>query len=639
MVTPFLNPLNEQGGTLYVFPSVSKDLTRTFVSNDYEFKFSHFACLNIPNILIIDGSDSDEMPKGLYLESLYKDNNIPNEMGKSLAENLQNYVFNFETAILNGDYDSDILTTVSEKIFWNWMQKVGAIEFNGDKEKYTKLEDRTVQYIGNIDVMNTVENDGDSYEELYIHIPSSVGASTDVLFRDGYLTDNKNYKDCKLNDENIIGRSGVVHPYNLSINALYDEDKGENIYRADVGHTIDFRDSSYAGGDGIYAMNENSTSDFQFNAVLIYYDFYKKLPNNTKQVSTNLYGILFIDNIKKYESETYIERYPKYKDRNSFALKIDLKIDTLPDINGTPDYKIYNYESIFKKVTKLTEADENFNQLSNFLRQNSNVVAMSLYEKSLTQLQKCIDIFYKQEDEIRKLSERIETLETMIMGIDTVETLRGQIDRLFNLYDSSGNNTYELQNLIELNSKKIDAIIKGGKDINLQYDTDVIQQGYGIKLDKSPNKIVINSNNNYSIGTFYSDDDYSYEISKENRIDISSKNECYIKLKNGENFAILYTISDDEIYNKDIFIYIDDSEYDWTVGQSFKIFINPDKDFSFSKDRGFVIKTGYYKEDDDLEYMQEINIDDNFEGKNIIELICVGDEVKTKENQFIYLTK
>ena len=137
---PYLKTFNTSGGTLYVFPSVSKDLTRTFVSNDYEFKFSHFACLNIPDIY--SGSYDPEVTedKGFYISTLLSKNNqypsvVYNSdgMGKAIAENLQNYVMNFETAILNGegdndDYDNTILTSVSEKIFWNWMQKVGAIK-------------------------------------------------------------------------------------------------------------------------------------------------------------------------------------------------------------------------------------------------------------------------------------------------------------------------------------------------------------------------------------------------------------------------------------------------------------------------------------------------------------------------------
>ena len=190
MVTPYLKPFNPQGGTLYVFPSVSKDLTRTFVSNDYEFKFSHFACLNIPDIytgVFSEDSDGDTFnEKGFYIESLILNNNggyypgytgttwDSKGIGKTIAENLQNYVMNFETAILNGegdndDYDNDILTNVSEKVFFNWLQKVGAIKFteSGTLEDYNTLADRTVQYIGNIDVMNTVDINGDSFEELY----------------------------------------------------------------------------------------------------------------------------------------------------------------------------------------------------------------------------------------------------------------------------------------------------------------------------------------------------------------------------------------------------------------------------------------------------------------------------------------
>ena len=104
MVTPFLKPFNNDGGTLYVFPSVSKDLTRTFVSNDYEFRFSHFACLNLPDIM--NGVYEDGMDKGLYLNSLGytvdfwvtgdgadDGSNIRVKgMGGAIAEHFQNYI-------------------------------------------------------------------------------------------------------------------------------------------------------------------------------------------------------------------------------------------------------------------------------------------------------------------------------------------------------------------------------------------------------------------------------------------------------------------------------------------------------------------------------------------------------------------
>ena len=285
--TPYLTPIKGQGGTLYVFPSVSRDLTKTLVSNDYEFSFSHFACINIPDIK--EGNYDDTKDKGFYISHFTNDPVTWSDegMNKLIAENFQNYVMNFETAILNGegdndDYDNDILTSVSEKVFWNWMQKVGAIQFDqsGTVEKYGLLSDRTVQYIGDIDIMNSVEINGDAFEELYIHVPSTAGASTNVYFRTGEMTDTKNYlyKNYTVsnggnNPEYIIGRnSGDSSPYGLDIKAIYDVDTGGNIYVGDMGHTIDFRDSSYDGGYGINNMNNKSLEDFAFNALLIYYD-------------------------------------------------------------------------------------------------------------------------------------------------------------------------------------------------------------------------------------------------------------------------------------------------------------------------------------------------------------------------------
>ena len=468
-VTPFLKRISNAGGTLYTFPSVSQDLTKTFVSNDYEFRFSHFACLNLPDIM--SGKFDDTMSKGLYLETLYNKTINPTSDGiaKVITEEFQNYIMNFETAILNGmgdndGYDNDIMTTVSEKVFFNWLQKVGGIKFDGNIESYEDIHDRTVQYIGNIDVMNTVEINGDTFEEIYLHIPSTVGASTSVYFRDGDLTDNSNYldKDYKIDeDEFIIGRKNSESPYfygndRIDNKAIFDTYKGENVYKGDSGHTIDFRDSSYSNGSGISSMNGESSEDFEFNAVLIYYDFIKKTENpNIKKSATNLYGILFLDNVTDLSDIKsagpkklgYIQRYPKKKETiygngNSFALKVDLKIDTIPDTT----------------VDTIGYVDPN------------SAISMTLYENALTQMQKCVDFFYTQKNEIVELKKRIDELESMTLGIDSVTDLKGEIDRLYNLYD--GMNTVDTQtilNLIEVNSKKLNSIINGERNIKLQF--------------------------------------------------------------------------------------------------------------------------------------------------------------------------
>lgn len=624
MVTPFLRSINTEGGTLYTFPSASKDLTRTFVSNDYEFKFSHFACLNLPNFR---SDDKNRQSKGIYLETFdYPINQwTPDSMRKGISEHFQNYIMNFETAILNGDgdnddYDNDILTTVSEKVFFNWLQKVGAIEFDGNIESYESLSDRTVQYIGNIDVINTVEINGDFFDELYIHIPSTVGASPKVYFREGSETDNKNYldKDYELgsNGESvIIGRDNTKsHPYGLSMKPIMDNDNGANMYIGDIGHTIDFRDSSYADGDGIYTMNENSSYDFKFNAVLIYYDFLEKTKTSgVKKLATNLYGILFLDDVEDMTSvssetnkeEGYFQRYHKEKETiygngNSFALKIDLKVDTTPDVDSA----------------RIEIKDPN------------DVVAMSLYEKSLVQLQKCIDLFYEQRNEISKLKERVNTLETLLSNIDEVDDLKGEITRLYDLYEgttSVDNNS--ILSLIEVNSKKLDTIMNGGKDIKLQYDTDVLQAGAGVTLDKSLNKVVINASQGYAINKFYTDGTFLSEITDVIPLDPSeSTADCYLKLKSGENIAVLY-IDDAGEYSTSIDIYIKTDEINWNVGQSLKIYLKAsgeDKTLNLEDSYGINIYNG----GEETSYKI---YNDELEGIRVIEIICTG------ENEYIYL--
>ena len=645
MVTPYLKPFNDKGGTLYVFPSVSKDLTRTFVSNDYEFKFSHFACLNIPDIytgVFSEDSDSDTFnEKGFYIESLILNNNggyYPGYTGttwdtsdgisKTIAENLQNYVMNFETAILNGegdndDYDNDILTNVSEKVFFNWLQKVGAIKFteSGTLEDYNTLADRTVQYIGNIDVMNTVDINGDSFEELYIHIPSTVGASTSVYFRTGEITDNKNYLNKNYTVSNgtngpeyIIGRGSKDEneDNDLSIKAIYDLEQGTNVYTGDIGHTIDFRDSSYAGGDGISTMNGNSLNDFEFNAVLIYYDILQKTSTkNVKRTATNLYGILFLDQptpLTETYRKGYFQRYPKKKETvygngNSYALKLDLKIDTVGDSNT-------NYIEI---------PDENYQQ--------DKVTSFILYNKAIEQLQRCIDVFYTQKNEIVKLTERVSSLENLVTGIDSISSLKSDINRLYDLYDGNAVvDTSALLGLIDANAKKLDNIMNGGKDLKLQYDTDVIQPGVGIGITKTPNKVTISSEQRYSMNVVT--DSSGNEISEDNPIyTVSEPKICNIKLRPGENFAVIY-MHDNGVSTSSMYINIDDSNYNWEIGQTIKLLFvckNGVLNFENSMDMGVIIKPNS---------VTTLSISGyDFEGNDFVEIVCIG------ENKFIYLIK
>jgi uncharacterized coiled-coil protein SlyX len=498
MITPILKDPKAHGGTLYTFPSASRDLTRTFSNSEYEFVFSHFACLNLPDFRYGDFKDGDI--KGVYLDNLTKhyysnaDSDLisdsdsdslldlaSKDLNTYLKWHIQSYVMNYEIAILNGysldsgKYDAEILRTPSERIFFNWLQKVGAIKFDGGSETLrgygddigdeivyetaTSVEEldskdraksyrignklytwkggqwrsrvlvsKTVQYIGTIDMVNNVNIDFDSFNEIYLNIPAGVGGS-EVVF--DYNVYDSNYERGEIidvsrdvycdNTKFIIGRDPekLNMSGDVTLEAIYDSkydiyDNGWGFdsptYKIDNGYCINFNEDQYKdanGALGIEKMNLGSNEDFEFNCVLIYY----RIRKGNGRWYTNLYGVLFLEEATTSDYNTdsniddervgYIQRYPKFKKGNSWGLKLDLKIDAQPDSQMELRDKLYD--------------DPN----------DGN--SMQMFMEALVHLNDCTKIFYEVKEENTQIEERLYKLENMVSGVDTVYDLRDEI--------------------------------------------------------------------------------------------------------------------------------------------------------------------------------------------------------------------
>ena len=476
MITPILTNPRENGGTLYTFPSASRDLTRAFSNSEYEFAFSHFACLNLPDFRYGE-IPNENIIKGIYLDNIKNSSVRPDRDLKGLNEylkwHIQSYVMNCEVAILNRDsldkkvYNNEELRTPSERIFFKWLQKVGGIKIRGiretleeygidvslqydetsctnesdlpllptltpDGKDYIKykignklytwigggwksrvLVSKTVQYIGTIDMVNNVNIDYDSFNEIYLNIPAGVGASTEVIFR-SFIDDNyEPNNDIKV--ENIIvGRDDDKAESNKTLYALYDKytPNGESTtyeYKLDSGYCINFDDDKYYG-KSIEAMNLNSNEDFEFNCVLIYY----KIKKGDGEWVTNLYGVLFLEEVttsdyntkdnKDGERAGYIQRYPKFKKGNSWGLKLDLKIDAQPDSQMELREKDYD--------------DPN------------GGLGMQMFTEALMQLNDCVKLFYEVKKENTDIEERMYTLENIMSGVDNVYNLSNDVNLL-----------------------------------------------------------------------------------------------------------------------------------------------------------------------------------------------------------------
>lgn len=523
MITPILRDPKAHGGTLYTFPSASRDLTRAFSNSEYEFAFSHFACLNLPDFrygnyeCVDNDSESDiyegKDPKGIYLDDLHLHSidSIKN-LNTSLKWHLQSYIMNYEVAILNGfsldggKYDNEILRTPSERIFFNWLQKVKGIKFNGNRESldgygyghdfddefgyetldsesqlsYIDVEGRnksyrignklytwkggewksrvlvskTVQYIGTIDMINNVNIDYDSFNEIYLNIPSGVGRSTDVYFDNifdvNYEKGEIIYVDNDYNqypgDDTTEGKYPIIgrNPNEFSLEtdktleAIFDNST-DHQYIIESGYCINFNDSKYSdgkGGVGIEAMNLGSDEDFEFNCVLIYY----RIRRGNGEWYTNLYGVLFLEevttsdyNIDRNDDDErvgYIQRYPKFKKGNSWGLKLDLKIDAQPDS---------------QMILRDSEYDD----------PNNGGAGMQMFTEALMQLNDCSKLFYEVKKENTDIEERLYTLENIMSGIDNVYDLRDEVGVLRTKIEMIQPNITSLEGRMESAERKI----------------------------------------------------------------------------------------------------------------------------------------------------------------------------------------
>ena len=529
MRTPHIQKLKTSGGTLYTFSSANNDLMSMMTNSNVEFSFSKFVCVNLPDLYA--DVDSDERleknytfvikyPKRDRYATVPYDTSTQDGVNDMLARNIQNYILNFESYMLNIDSTDVFEKSTSEAILFNWLEKVNAIEFGAitDDDKYVSNglldlnedtyykeirhtsesteempnDDTFVKYLGAIDIINKNDKAGDSYTQLYMHIPSEAGCTPKIIFKDD-LTHSKRKDDGTYNVRTdssttdpgyIIGSRSSSSSVIGSNTAFYDgEDttaEYDGAYEMDKFIGIDFNASDYydiTSNAKINSINDyNLSADshaFEFNAILIYYDLYDKSRNETV---TNLYGILFLDNVQWQNEEGvvgYIQRYPKYKtsiidkyNGNSFGIKLDLKID----INtGTGDsYSI---------------SDE------------STLTGLNMFSDAMRELQKASSLFMSLEKQYNEISGRFRQYENIILALTNEnQQLKNELDTINkqivgytaglgidisvvdNKYQISSTDSYDNVTVLDvaLISSEEEVSEDYGYTVNLGYGTDTV---------------------------------------------------------------------------------------------------------------------------------------------------------------------
>lgn len=687
--TPLIKSLSTSGGSFYLFSSAVTQEQVAGTDDDLKFVYSKFVTLNLPTIKVPTYKENNI--QFLSIDGQIYDG-VSGYNSENLIQSFQNYCLNLESLIINSDsYDNSTLKTVSERVFFKWLKEIGAVRFREANdteatnfkftEEDTKLTgdqryNKVVNYVGDIDIVNNVKHKGNSYTEVYLHIPSEVGSTPVVLFDS---EEDDNYQPNMVitgDDENIYNRDlSTLHPDNLSISAYYDYDTNmdyidsinANWYNQDpaLGNTnsyftepvsfinpdnieilknsndysgatafstinylrsqldgigIDFDLTSYTDIvnntmlNSIQEYNSSAMADnFEFNAVLVYYDIYDEA--NPSEKKTNLYGILFLDNMIENLGESYIPSFQKYKfndltnkNGNSYGLRLNFRNNQ--SISGS------NVETMVNDY---------------------NTFSMGLFSEAMVQLQNSVINFQEQNTQLIDLQTRLASLESLIYSVNDLTEVKLKLDDLEKTFKNAqiafSESTVILDLIANVNNR-LNQVLQNNTSIELQYNTDVIQAGVGVTLDKSVrDKFIINNSvQAYSI-PFVRDAD-SALINEDNKYDLEVINpELVIITKPFSNYIKLHTLIDSELETH-LKIVLNDKNSKFENGQLFRLSFTNNVNFNSYNIR---IYSDYYDQHGYGELGKVIaNINfSELSGKPLIDIICVDKTTYAFEYEII----
>ena len=633
MATPLVRIPQPQGGTMYAFASSARDITRAFNSADINFEFSKYALLDLPDFTqSVNGSNTIDFELNLKEPSGQAYNaGMPNV---DFAQSFQNYALNLEEILLkDDDYDPILLQSDSEKIFFKWLSSLGAIDFRPTDSNesstgaYAENDnailggsnyDRVVKYLGSIDAENDVAYQGNTYHEVYINVPTSVGYTPLVMFNPTEYNTSATKLYLDANNTNVEGREGQTHPDpNINLLPIVDVGSSNNTaayYDIATNATnsvqIDFNPASYVpiqNNPDIESLLDYAKTgqQFKFNAVLVYYDLYSSsVPANR---STNLYGILILDDITDSPGPgSKIHEQIKFKPNevtglngNAYSLKLNLKFNSSLDNVGV---------------------ETSVNDFTTF--------SMDLFMDTTTALENATDLLLQANNRYDKIVERLDSLENIILGTAKAAALEARIKELEDDFTSSSlqlQDSSALLSLVNNAHNKINQLIDGTIPVELQYNTDVIFAGKGTNIDKSiAGKIKVNN----SVDGYVVNDVFQWDISSgvvagsvlggSNLFDTTNSNinGIWSKLNSYSNRLSLKNKLTASALNGNLNIYIDDSVIGWTLGQSFKVAFDT-IDVDGNNIKIWTNKSGGWQNIVDIDPSQLIT------NKPYIELVCI----------------
>lgn len=297
--------------------------------------------------------------------------------------------------------------------------------------------------------------------------------------------------------------------------------------------------------------------DFEFNAILIYYDVYDPVPleNNNEPTSvTNLYGIYFLNKVEQagidYEIPMILKEKPNAIDRtngNAFAHKINIKFDTsIEDVaveKSVNDFSTFSLDLFLDVLTELRNLQTTYNDKIAELEQLSDDLEAAKHALIST-------------TGLDELSRRLSILETTVVA--STEAFE-ETDAIMLLIDSL--------------NKQLDDLYNSRTSILMTYDLAPFKNSYGISLDKTiaGQMTISNTAQLYSSAAQLNLASPSVTVGNVCVLDLGISN-TYIKhykpISNTNLNPSPWSLS------SDLEIRINDSTNKWKTGQVFKLVID-----------------------------------------------------------------
>ena len=492
------------GGSLYVFPSACEDIGLNINGGVNNVNLSHYALLNIPpaSIKQILFKDDDQNPaeSGTANINITSDPNLntgenisdtPEGFSRALIMSLQNYAMNFDVAIMNQQnketiehtYNYSNYSTYTEPIFWKWLSKTKLLKlsnnietsdaggrynifyetsYNNDND-VNKQDNTVVKCLGSISGGNNVQNNFGMYNETYITIPTSYGAGP-VIFSSLNITNisaiSSSIDDTLegLSTNQYMSYLGYDKPfydenkhYDIGIEIEYNSipislTKDPNIIARDLKK---FNNFSNINTDLIQSYDDinidmynqlHVDTEFEFNAILLYYSIFDETNNKTSKIpqAINLFGILFLDGPQSAGTNEagdklyYISSHKKTKSTeqrfgNSFSFRVNL--NTLPIYDNTDAIIQDSTTNSGITATETGELVSILNKSINVLTNNTKII------NNIQSDYKSIKEFYKHNSEkIDELSQQVDNY------------VKGKLSNIINVDKIYAKNLYPIDN-------------------------------------------------------------------------------------------------------------------------------------------------------------------------------------------------